>query len=133
MPMVFGPIVHRIKKMDDLNTSVANIWSLVNGSAKEVPPTDFPAWVDVRDTAEAHVAALTSAGNYVNEQITAIAKKQFPNKNIPGDVSQTNAQFKGFKIDGSKAEKNLLGKPYITLQQCIVDTVTQLYELEKTL
>ncbi|KAJ2962388.1 hypothetical protein NQZ79_g2575 [Umbelopsis isabellina] len=144
MPMVFGPIVHRIKKMDDLNTSVANIWSLVNGSSKEVPPTDFPVWVDVRDTAEAHVAALTNekasnqrfllgAGNYVNEQITAIAKKQFPDKNIPGDVSQINAESKGFKIDGSKAEKVLLGRPYITLQKCITDTVSQLYELEKKL
>lgn len=143
MPIVFGPIVHHIEKMEDLNTSVAYIWNLINGSDNKLPPTLLPVWVDVRDTAEAHVAALLhekasnqrfllGSGNFVNEQIAAIAKMQYPDKDIPGDVTHLHTESTTFKIDGSKAEKILLGRPYTTLDECIADTVAQLYELQKS-
>jgi NADPH-dependent methylglyoxal reductase len=37
--------------------SLEAIWKLVNGSTKEIPPTDFAGFADVRDLAKAHLLA----------------------------------------------------------------------------
>ncbi|OZJ05736.1 hypothetical protein BZG36_01310 [Bifiguratus adelaidae] len=142
MPMIFGPVVHPVKSMDKLNTSTAQIWSVINGEAKEVPATDFPAWVDVRDAATAHVEALenpqasnqrflVAAGYFDNNDIARIAKKRYPERNIPEPKS--NEKIDAYTVDGSKAEKILLGRKYITLKKCITDTADQLFKLEKEL
>lgn len=56
--MIFGPPEQKITSLSALNTSTQDIWNVVNGSYKSgVPPTAFPAFVDVRDVAIAHVRA----------------------------------------------------------------------------
>ena len=45
-PMIYGPNAHAVTNLDHLNTSSADIYRLINGSEKEVPPTNFFAWVD---------------------------------------------------------------------------------------
>ncbi|GAB5587121.1 hypothetical protein Unana1_02021 [Umbelopsis nana] len=141
MPMVFGPILHHVKAMKDLNESTSAIWQIVNGTAKTIPPTGFPGFVDVRDTAKAHVAALkvpsasnsrylVAAGLYRFEQVAAIVQKRHPERNlVQGDTSPLDC----YDIDGSKTKRELLQKDYINFEQCITDTVDQLYELEKKL
>ena len=47
--MVYGPIAHAVDNLDKLNTSAAEIWHLIDGSSKSVPPTGFYAFADVRD------------------------------------------------------------------------------------
>ena len=47
--MVYGPIAHAVDNLDKLNTSAAEIWHLIDGSSKTVPPTGFYAFADVRD------------------------------------------------------------------------------------
>lgn len=56
-PMVYGPAVHQIESLQNMNTSSADIYRLCNGSLKEVPETRVYAWVDVRDIAELHARA----------------------------------------------------------------------------
>ncbi len=48
-PMVYGPLIHNVEKMSDLNTSAADIYRLIDGSQQEVPQTGFWAFADVRD------------------------------------------------------------------------------------
>jgi len=56
--MVFGPCEHDVK-LDSLNESNAQIWRIVSsGRDGTVPPTGMWGWVDVRDVAAAHVAAI---------------------------------------------------------------------------
>ena len=58
-PRVIGPRVNGFKSKDDLNTSNAGMWTLINsGKDATVTETAVPAIVDGRDVAYAHVAAL---------------------------------------------------------------------------
>ncbi|KAI8576452.1 hypothetical protein K450DRAFT_256823 [Umbelopsis ramanniana AG] len=139
MPMVYGPVAHHIDSLDHLNESSMQIWQIVNGKSNKIPETVFPGFVDVRDVAVAHVAALTTAsasnsrylvssGIYRFEQVTAIVNKKYPDRKLPeGDTSRLDC----YDIDGSKAERELLQRPYINFEKCISDEVEQLYELEK--
>ncbi|CAO3674667.1 unnamed protein product [Umbelopsis ramanniana] len=139
MPMVYGPVAHHVDSLDHLNESSAQIWQIVNGKSDKIPETVFPGFVDVRDVAVAHVAALTtpsasnsrylvSAGIYRFEQVTAIVNKKWPDRKLPeGDTGRLDC----YDIDGSKAERELLQRPYINFEKCITDEVEQLYEIEK--
>ncbi|KAJ5101409.1 3-beta hydroxysteroid dehydrogenase/isomerase [Penicillium alfredii] len=56
-PMVFGPVVHPVSKLEQLNESNSVLWSVAAG-ADPLPGARVPAWIDARDLAEAHVQAL---------------------------------------------------------------------------
>ncbi|KAJ5691968.1 hypothetical protein N7462_001391 [Penicillium macrosclerotiorum] len=56
-PMVFGPVVHPVPDVKQLNESNADLWSVAAG-ADPLPGARVPAWIDARDLAEAHVQAL---------------------------------------------------------------------------
>lgn len=56
--MVFGPMEHDVT-LESLNESNAQIWRIISGGKDAtVPPTGVWRWVDVRDVATAHVAAI---------------------------------------------------------------------------
>ncbi|KAF7973250.1 hypothetical protein HWV62_15763 [Athelia sp. TMB] len=64
-PFVFGPPLHSVPKLADLNTSAADWYNTVLTSG---PTTSMPAkltmgscWIDVRDLGLAHVAALAKS------------------------------------------------------------------------
>ncbi|KAJ4854535.1 NAD dependent epimerase/dehydratase family domain-containing protein [Trichoderma breve] len=52
-PLIFGPYTGGITDLKHLNESTAVLWSLLD--AKEVLPTDFAGFVDVRVAAKAHI------------------------------------------------------------------------------
>jgi nucleoside-diphosphate-sugar epimerase len=57
-PLVFGPGEHDVT-LDSLNESNAQIWRIITGAKEsKIPPTVVWRWVDVRDVAAAHVAAI---------------------------------------------------------------------------
>ena len=58
-PFVFGPVVNKVSSVKDLGTSNAVLYSIVDGSqkGKEIPPQMGWMFVDVRDLAQAHIAA----------------------------------------------------------------------------
>ncbi|KAL2194616.1 hypothetical protein P885DRAFT_79930 [Corynascus similis CBS 632.67] len=66
-PMTFGPVVHPVESVEQLNESNAMLWKVAtSGRGKgegecgggSLPVARVPFWVDVRDVARAHVEAL---------------------------------------------------------------------------
>ncbi|EAW12253.1 uncharacterized protein ACLA_062160 [Aspergillus clavatus NRRL 1] len=55
--MTFGPIVHPVASVAQLNESNAVLWSIAAG-ANPLPVARVSAWINVRGLAEAHVQAL---------------------------------------------------------------------------
>ncbi|KAH6640256.1 hypothetical protein F5144DRAFT_89068 [Chaetomium tenue] len=60
-PMTFGPVVHPVASVDQLNESNAMLWKVASG-VTPLPVARVPFWVDVRDVARAHVEALVRPG-----------------------------------------------------------------------
>lgn len=159
-PMVLGPISQPIGALDAINTSAGAVWAVVD--AKEVPETTFPVWVDVRDIANIHVKGVTEeiskgkryasllpskrsyeltscansylciAGHYDNTQIASIARKAFPDQASRIPDAKPSEGSPHFKTDSSLVEKEL-GIKWIGFEQCIKDTLSSIFEVEKEL
>ncbi|KAK9360979.1 hypothetical protein V1504DRAFT_406804 [Lipomyces starkeyi] len=139
-PLVWGPMIHDVTP-ETVNTSNANIWSLVNGSQATIPVTPALSWVDVRNVAEAHVLALETpeaenqryfvvADKYSYKDICGILLKNFPE--LSGKVPTEGGILtkKIFDVDNSKSKKDL-GIEYISLEQSIVDLTKQFIDWVK--
>ncbi|KAG5362105.1 putative NADPH-dependent methylglyoxal reductase GRP2 [Yarrowia sp. C11] len=125
-PLVFGPVYGQT---DTLNTSNEQ---LVDALRKGSDFRYAGTFVDVRDTAAAHVAAidadvsarwLTIGGYYTRQEILDIANKEFPelgaDKGTPGDYSDSK---RAFRYDNSKTNK-VFPRKYIALKQTVGDTL----------
>jgi nucleoside-diphosphate-sugar epimerase len=130
-PMVYGPIVrataqfllvtadipqiHALDSLDNMNTSNQRILSAAQGKFKdEIPASGVHLWVDVRDVAEAHVAAFEKA---------EAAIKDLPSDSTPGGDYPEGTPEKGLYGYSNKRSIEMLGLKYKSLEQCIVDTV----------
>lgn len=140
--MVFGPLysTNLISSVKDLNFSNKVINDLLEGSSESpVPPTRGPVWVDVRDLAESHIAALEepaasnqrfllSAGDFDHQQIADILRSKLPSElgaSVPVGTPGERLTGTHFTTDSSKAMKTL-GVTYRSLESCILDLATQL-------
>lgn len=142
--MVYGPSAHSVSDLSRLNTSSADIYRLINGSEKEVPPTSFYAFADVRDVAKAHRLAYEipdnagqrysiTSGNYSYQMVCDIIRENFPEikDRVPEGKPGSGLGQVVYKVDNSKAKKEL-GMTFRSLEETIIDTVKSLLELEKT-
>lgn len=141
-PAVFGPIVHHISSLSDINTSNANILEAIQGKYKDgnMPRSIVFLWVDVRDVALAHVRAIEVAeaggkrlfivaGHFSAKRIADAIRETHPElesklpenviDDLPADVYQYN----------NTLGRQLLGIEYRTLKECIGDTVSSLIKL----
>ncbi|KAK9249216.1 hypothetical protein V1506DRAFT_527370 [Lipomyces tetrasporus] len=134
-PLVWGPMIHDVTP-ETVNTSNASVWALVNGSQATIPATPVPAWVDVRNVAEAHVNALETpaaenqryfivAGKYSYKEVSDIVLKNFPELTGKVPTEGVISSKKLYDVDNSKSKKEL-GIEYISLEQSIVDLTKQL-------
>ncbi|KIA75588.1 NAD dependent dehydratase [Aspergillus ustus] len=144
--MVYGPIIHHLTSLDNLNASNERIRDIAFGKAKSgLPYTGVFLWVDVRDLALAHVLAiekpeaggqrfLLSPGHYTNKEIAEVIYEEFPELR---DGLPTGEALKGgdypspagwYGYDSSKASK-VLGLEFSGFRECIVDTVNSLKPL----
>jgi len=142
-PMVFGPVVHYLNSLSNLNTSNQRIRDIAFGQMKEkgeIPETGIFFWVDVRDIAIAHVKAMENleaankrffitAGNFSNKEIVDIVRKNFPElkNNVPSESTKGGDYPKmgTCDFDNSRAVK-VLGMKWTPLEKSIVDTVKSL-------
>ena len=109
----------------------------------EISPSGVHLWVDVRDVAEAHVAAFEKeeaankrffvvAGFFSNKVVADIIRKQFPQvKDLPGDSTPGGDYPEGGVEKGlykftNKQSIDVLGLKYISLEDSILDTVKSL-------
>ncbi|CAO2647951.1 Nn.00g088730.m01.CDS01 [Neocucurbitaria sp. VM-36] len=140
-PMVYGPIVHALDSLENLNTSNQRILWAAQGKFKdEIPPSGVHFWVDVRDVAEAHVAAFekpeaankrffTTAGYFSNKELCQIIKKNFPEyKDLPSDSTPggdypEGTPDKGLYTYNNKRSIDILGLKYKTFEESIVDSI----------
>lgn len=142
-PMTFGPIVHPVSKVSDLNESNAMLWKIASG-ASPLPVTRVPFWIDVRDLAEAHVAALLEpeAGNkrytpaspehFSYAMAAAIMLEEF--EWAKGKISQEKQEKQeideSYGLDGEAVTREL-GVKYRSFKETVVDLVEQVWEMEK--
>ncbi|OJJ45980.1 hypothetical protein ASPZODRAFT_67391 [Penicilliopsis zonata CBS 506.65] len=140
-PLVYGPVIHAVETPAGLNTSSADIYRLINGSEKTVPPMAFWAFVDVRDAAHAHLRAfetpeaagqryLVSGSSYTYQQICDIIRAKFPAlrdstpEGAPGEPIPS-----AYKLDTRKVV-NELGMKFRPLEETVTDTVMSLLTLK---
>ncbi|GHJ85946.1 hypothetical protein NliqN6_2348 [Naganishia liquefaciens] len=142
-PLVFGPIIHQVDSPENLNTSVANFWSYIEGKKTDDDLKESSGnWVDVRDVALAHYKALTvpaaggnrfitSNGPFNGQDVVDIIHA-FPGPALdkvprgkPGTGKEINAKANVFS--GEKAHK-VLGIDYTELMVCLEDMYKSLQE-----
>jgi nucleoside-diphosphate-sugar epimerase len=140
-PLVLGPIVHYLNSLDGLNTSNQRIRDIMLGKAKEeIPPTGTYLWVDVRDLADCHVAAIEkedaankrffiTAGYFSNKEIAQAIEKNYPQykddlptEKTPGGDYPDEGVYKY----NNKRTIEVLGIKFKSLEESIKDTVKSL-------
>jgi len=140
-PMTFGPVVHPVRKVQELNESNAMLWKIASGE-KPLPVTRVPFWIDVRDLAEAHVEALLrpDAGN---KRYTPASPEHFSYalaaeimlEKFPWAKSKVSEEEqlidKSYGLDGETVAKEL-GVRYKTFKETVTDLVEQAWEMNKT-
>jgi nucleoside-diphosphate-sugar epimerase len=156
-PFIYGPLINHVSSLSSLNTSSNDVYRLFNGSEKEVPPTAFYSFVDVRDrksipsphntltltvpVADAHVLAyesssaanqrfLTASSAYTYQQICDIIRAEFPELRESTPEGEPGAPIPPvYSVDTSKATREL-GAKFRPLMETIVDMVKSLRALE---
>ncbi|PKK53934.1 hypothetical protein CI102_1181 [Trichoderma harzianum] len=141
-PLIFGPHIGGITNLQHLNESTAVLWSLLD--AKEVPPTDFAGFVDVRVAAKAHIEAYKrpEAGGHrflVASPFSYQAAVDALREDIPELVNRIPEGTKGmdisdtvYSVSGKKAEK-ILEIQYMPLRESLRDSFLELLEAERKL
>ncbi|GFF34466.1 putative NADPH-dependent methylglyoxal reductase GRP2 [Aspergillus udagawae] len=139
--MVFGPATYRLESLEHVNTSNALFRDMILGKMRSgITPNSFQ-WVDVRDVALAHVRAievpeaagqrfLAAAGPYSNHEIAQVIKENFPDlaDRLPEHIPVPDGP-PSFAIDNTPM-KQILGIPFRSLKDCVVDTVKSLLEVK---
>lgn len=141
-PMVYGPIVHPVSKVKDLNESCSYIWGVAAG-ANPIPSTRNPAWVDVRDVALAHVEALlrpevsnqrftiSAPEKYTFQRVADILREEFDWAKEEVTKGEEGAPIPPcFTLDGEIAGK-ALGIKYRSFRDCVIDGVAQFKEIQR--
>lgn len=138
-PMTFGPIVHPISKVEELNESNSMLWKIATG-AKPLPVARVPFWIDVRDLALAHAEAALKEELGGRRYVPA-ATERFSYGKAASIMDETFDWARGkvtvedqpidesHGLDGQTAAKDL-GLQYKTFRQTVVDLVGQAYEMK---
>lgn len=139
-PMTFGPPVHPVTDISQLNESNATLWQVAQG--KDLPVARVPFWVDGRDLARAHIEALLrpSAGN---KRYTVAAPERFSYQ-LAADIIREHFEWAKDKVrqpatvqeidhthdlDGHTAAKEL-GIVYRSFEDTVVDTIQQALKID---
>ncbi|KAL5334933.1 hypothetical protein BJX70DRAFT_402129 [Aspergillus crustosus] len=138
-PMTFGPIVHPISGLDNLNESNAMLWKVATG--EELPVARVPFWVDVRDLAEAHVNALlkkevggkrytvTAPERFSYGVVAGVIREEF--EGLRGGVSPEEQRVdESYGLDGEVAGREF-GIRYRAFRETVIDFVRQGLEMRE--
>lgn len=139
-PFVFGPVIHKIKDVESINTSVALLFDYFSNPSSPIrPPAPTQAYVDVRDVAKAHIAALlkpeasgkrfvTAANVYTWQQVVDILNERYPERKSKSDRGGegTGVYEVSCPSDNSRSKKVLGITEYIGLKESVIDTVESL-------
>ncbi|CAL5423789.1 unnamed protein product [Camellia sinensis] len=127
--MVIGPLLQ-----PTLNTSVAAILNLINGS--QTFPNSTLGWVNVKDVANAHIQAfeipsaneryclVESVAHY--SKLVKILQEKFPSFHLPEKSADDKPFMPTYQV--SKERTKSVGLEFIPLKQSIKKTVESLKE-----
>ncbi|KAK1590297.1 NAD dependent epimerase/dehydratase [Colletotrichum navitas] len=141
-PMTFGPVVHPVGSVDELNESNAMLWRIASGETP-LPVARVPFWIDVRDLAVAHVEALlrpeVGGRRYVptaNDRFSYGLAARIIIENFSwakGTVAEEEHKIdESHGLDGETAAKEL-GLEYLTFNETVVDLVRQAKSLKSSM
>jgi nucleoside-diphosphate-sugar epimerase len=136
-PMIYGPPIHEVhvsKGIDGLNTSVKRLMTSIMGKdpdfAPKVATPGLPAWIDVRNVAEAHVKALSLPEGKSERFLLCSSVKYYEDgldnlrargeKGL-GEKGQKCNPANHFAIDASKAIQ-MMGIEMIPFEKTVEDT-----------
>ncbi|KAJ1306081.1 hypothetical protein OPQ81_010793 [Rhizoctonia solani] len=146
--MVYGPVLQEVTSLSKMNASSLQFYEVFNGQDKELKPFGVWLWVDVRDVATAHVAALEkpeaggkrfllAEGNFnigqVAEYIWTHYAERAEAKGIPRSSPTSGYPSEGVYSADTSAAKNILGIDYIKFEDMLKDQLAQFVALEKEL
>ncbi|KAL7929854.1 hypothetical protein V8C35DRAFT_330981 [Trichoderma chlorosporum] len=138
-PWIFGPHISPITDLEHLNESSEVLWHLIG--AKEVPPTDFAGFADVRLVATAHLNAFERpeaagerfiCGQHFDYQSAVDSlRESLPQlqSRLPVGTPGAGKTQDIYQLDGSKAER-VLGIEYIPMEVTMRDCFAQFLEAE---
>lgn len=136
-PLVLGPLLCHLATVDSINMSNASLADAIRGQWKEEIPPAGPVnlWVDVRDVAAAHVAAMerseaggkrlfTVGGRFTNARIAEIMRAgAYPfNDRLPSQEIKGDAGARGIAYSNDDTNK-ILGIDWIPLEKTVADFV----------
>lgn len=144
-PMIYGPPIHEVhaeKGIAGLNTSLLRLLTGITGKepafAGKVSTFGLPAWVDVRNVAEAHVAALSLPKGTSERFLLCGGIDQFEDGLVGlrargetglGREGEKIDRAKHFSLDSSKAEE-MLKIRFTPFQRTVEDTWARAKELK---
>lgn len=139
-PMTFGPVVHPVSSIDNINESNAMLWQVASGA--NLPVARVPFWIDVRDLAAAHVGALltrevsgkrytpSAPETFSYAKAAAIIAAEFPD--FKDRVSRDEQSIdESYGLDGETASQEL-GVSYHTFRETVHDFVSQAIQMNNS-
>ncbi|KAI0051462.1 D-lactaldehyde dehydrogenase [Auriscalpium vulgare] len=135
-PWIFGPPIHELKNLDDLNSSQAEVLRTIAGGKSPEELVVSSNWIDVRDVATAHVLAaqkpeaggerlILNEGNFYWQDLldAANAISPPPLPNLPkGDPSATAGVMHELIFITEKSTR-ILGFKYTHLRDTVKDSI----------
>ncbi|KAI0476362.1 ketoreductase [Xylariaceae sp. FL0804] len=144
---VFGPVQRGLPGLDAMNASNHRIRDMVLGRMRDglAPTAPVFTWVDVRDVAAAHLAAMTVpraggqrfyvvGGHFSNKRIADAIRAKFPRlaaERLPPDTADTAGDDLPPDVYGfdNRRSREVLGLRYTGLEQSVVDTVQSILDM----
>lgn len=133
---VFGPVIHKIKDVESINTSVALMFKYFDNPEQIAAPSPTQAFVDVRDVAKMHILALEkpdaagkrfccTASSFTWQQVVDILHETYPERKVAegGDGAGT---VDTIHKTSNKLSRDVLGIEYIDLKKSTIDTIESL-------
>ncbi|CAE6354736.1 unnamed protein product [Rhizoctonia solani] len=146
--MVYGPALQEVRSLDSINATSLQLYQVFNGQNNELKGNGVWLWVDVRDVAEAHVAALEkpeaggkrfllAEGNFNMEQVAKYIWEHYHErakaKGIPISTPISGYPPEGIYSADNSASKHILGIKYNKFEDTLKDKFAQFILLEKEL
>lgn len=139
-PYIFGPVVHPVARVQDLNFSCRDLWLCTHPST--IPAMVANAWVDVRVLAVAHAEALlrpecsnerylvAAPEPYSFQLASDIIREEFDWAKahpLTGKEGQAPPAFP--RVDGSAATK-AFDLRHADFKTCVIDSISQYKRIE---
>ncbi|EGG06635.1 uncharacterized protein MELLADRAFT_106586 [Melampsora larici-populina 98AG31] len=140
-PSIYGPVIHT-SNPKDMNMTSRRLYEIFSGQTDEIMKTKFPAFVDVRDVAEAHIQAIlqkandrfiVSAGLYDHQMVADFLHKAFHEESKPVPRGQPGIHVQSdqvYYLDSSHV-KATLGLSLRSFEETFRDTFLNCLEIHK--